>query len=169
MSIQFSTMHQITIRTIQPSDNSILSNIIRSTLTEFKANHAGTVFTDPSTDHLYELFQAEKSRYYVAVLNGRVIGGGGIYPSKGLPHDTCELVKMYLLPEARGLGLGKMLIEKALSFAKESGFRFVYIETMPELKKAVKVYEKFGFSYLDAPLGETGHFGCNIWMKKELD
>lgn len=161
-------MQQINIRTIQPSDNNTLSIIIRATLTEFKANHPGTVFTDPTTDHLYELFRQEKSCYYVALINDKIVGGGGIFPSKGLPADTCELVKMYLLPEARGLGLGKLLIEKALEFAKQEGFRFVYIETMPELKTAVSVYEKFGFEYLDGPLGETGHFGCNIWMKKEL-
>jgi putative acetyltransferase len=75
---------------------------------------------------------------------------------------------MYLVPEARGIGLGKFLIEKALQFARESGYRQVYIETLPELRQAMSVYEKFGFKYLDAPLGNTGHFGCDIWMLKEL-
>ena len=161
-------MQQITIRTIQPSDNINLSKIIRATLTEFNANHPGTVFTDPTTDHLYELFREPKSHYFVALINDSIVGGGGIFPSKGLPADTCELVKMYLLPEARGLGLGKILIEKSLEAAKSTGFKFVYIETMPELKKAMAVYEKFGFEYLDGPMGDTGHFGCDIWMKKEL-
>jgi putative acetyltransferase len=75
---------------------------------------------------------------------------------------------MYLLPEARGIGLGKFLIEKALQFARGSSYRQVYIETLPELRQAMSVYEKFGFKYLDAPLGNTGHFGCDIWMLKEL-
>jgi putative acetyltransferase len=75
---------------------------------------------------------------------------------------------MYLAPAARGKGIGKMLIDKALQFAAEAGYRNVYIETMPELRKAMSVYEKFGFRYLDAPMGNTGHFGCEIWMLKEL-
>jgi len=161
-------LEDILIRPIQPSDNYPLSKVIRDTLTEFKANHPGTVYYDPTTDHLFELFRAPQSCYYVAEANGVIAGGVGIFPTPGLPADTCELVKMYLLPFVRGQGLGKKLIEQALSFASESGFKNVYIETMPELSKAMKVYEKFGFRYLDRQLGSTGHFGCKIWMIKEL-
>lgn len=156
------------IRTIEPADNPALAIIIRNTLAEFGANHPGTVYYDSSTDALYTLFQTPGSIYYVATLNGQLMGGAGIFPSDGLPEGTCELVKMYLLPEARGLGLGKLLIDKALAYAREAGYRQVYLETMPELRKAVTVYEKFGFQYLDAPLGNTGHFGCAIWMLKKL-
>lgn len=161
-------MDPITIRTIEPADNPGLAVIIRNTLTEFGANHPGTVYYDPTTDALYELFQTPGSIYYVAFKDGKLMGGAGIFPSNGLPAGTCELVKMYLLPEARGLGLGRLLIEKALAFAKEAGYRQVYLETMPELRKAVSVYEKFDFRYLDGPLGNTGHFGCGIWMLKKL-
>lgn len=161
-------MQPVQIRTIEPADNPALAIIIRNTLAEFGANHPGTVYYDSSTDALYELFQAPGSIYYVATVNNQLMGGAGIFPSDGLPQDTCELVKMYLLPEARGLGVGRLLINKALSFAQEAGYRQVYLETMPELRKAVSVYEKFGFQYLSAPMGNTGHFGCDIWMLKEL-
>ncbi|MFL5747321.1 MAG: GNAT family N-acetyltransferase [Niastella sp.] len=161
-------MSPVTIRTIQPADNPALAIIIRNALAEFGANKPGTVYYDATTDALYELFRERGSIYYVAELAGELIGGAGIYPSPGLPDGTCELVKMYLSPAARGKGIGKMLIDKALQFATEAGYRNVYIETMPELRKAMSVYEKFGFRYLDAPMGNTGHFGCEIWMLKEL-
>lgn len=161
-------MSPVTIRTIQPADNQALADIIRNALTEFGANKPGTVYYDASTDALYELFRQQGSIYYVAEADGTLLGGAGIYPSPGLPAGTCELVKMYLSPAARGKGIGKMLIEKALQFASETGYRNVYIETMPELRKAMSVYEKFGFKYLDGPMGNTGHFGCEIWMLKEL-
>jgi len=161
-------MQPVQIRTIEPADNPALAIIIRNTLAEFDANHPGTVYYDSTTDALYELFQAPGSIYYVATVNNQLMGGAGIFPSDGLPQDTCELVKMYLLPEARGLGVGRLLINKALSFAQEAGYRQVYLETMPELRKAVSVYEKFGFQYLSAPMGNTGHFGCDIWMLKTL-
>ena len=157
-------MSEFLIRTIQPEDNPALAKVIRDTLTEFGANKPGTVYFDPTTDALFELFQTPRSSYFVAVKDGVIVGGAGIYPSQGLPEGTCELVKMYLLPSARGKGLGKLLIEKSLQFARQSGYRQVYLETMPELKKAVSIYEKFGFRYLTAPLGKTGHFGCGIWM-----
>lgn len=161
-------MLPVQIRLIEPADNPALAVIIRHTLAEFGANHPGTVYYDSTTDALYELFRTPGSVYYVATMGDRLIGGAGIFPSDGLPEGVCELVKMYLLPEGRGQGLGRGLIEKALAFARESGYRQVYLETMPELRQAVRVYEKFGFHYLDAPMGNTGHFGCDIWMLKDL-
>ena len=159
---------EIQVRTILPTDNIRLASIIRNTLAEFGANRPGTVYFDSSTDTLFQVFSVPRSIYFVALNGDDMIGGAGIYPSPGLRDDTCELVKMYLLPEARGKGIGKLLIEKCLAFAKESGYRKVYLETLPELKKAIHVYEKFDFTYLPGPMGNTGHFGCDVWMIKEL-
>jgi len=156
------------IRSIEPRDNTALASVIRSTLEEFGANHPGTVYYDQSTDHLYELFRQPGSSYFVAELDGVIAGGGGIFPTEGLPDGTCELVKMYLLPVARGTGLGKKLISQCLEAAAATGYTQVYLETMPELKQALKVYKKFGFEYLDKPMGNSGHFGCDLWMLKKL-
>lgn len=162
-------VNDIAIRTIQPTDNQDLARIIRQTLKEFGANHPGTVYYDPTTDALFELFNGTPGAiYFVAEQGGEIVGGGGIYPSQGLPPDTCELVKMYLLPQVRGIGLGKEIITSCIAFAREKGYRNIYIETMPELQQAMKTYEKFGFRYLDGPMGETGHFGCELWMLLSL-
>lgn len=158
----------IFIRRIQPADNPVIATIIRNTLEEFGANHPGTVYYDKTTDALFELFQKEKSVYFIAEKDGKIVGGGGIYPTDGLPADTCELVKMYLLPEARGTGLGSQLITHCLEQAKDFGFSKVYLETMNELKAALKVYARMGFTYLDGPMGNSGHFGCPLWMIKEI-
>jgi putative acetyltransferase len=162
------TMNQSTIRTIQPADNPHISRIIKDALTEFGANRPGTVYTDPTTNALYELFQKEGAIYYIAESNGVIVGGGGIYPTEGLPADTCELVKMYLSPTARGCGLGKALIEKSMAFAKGHGYQNLYLESMPELKQALKVYAKFGFEYLSGPMGNSGHTGCSLWMLRRV-
>jgi putative acetyltransferase len=161
-------MDNISFRNIRQSDNKILSKIVKDTLAEFGANHPDTVYYDPSTNTLFEVFQKERSNYFVAELNNEITGGAGIYPTDGLPDDTCELVKMYLLPHARGLGIGKTLINKCLEYAKSAGYKKVYLESMPELRQALKVYEKFGFTYLKGPMGNSGHTGCSLWMIKEL-
>ena len=135
---------------------------------EFGVNRPNTVYFDPTTDTLFELFQKYRSVYNVAELNGEIVGGGGIYPTDGLDDDTCELVKMYLLPIARGLGLGRILIEKCLEQATALGYKKVYLETMPELKQAMNVYAKFGFQYLKGPMGKSGHTDCDLWMLKSL-
>jgi putative acetyltransferase len=159
---------QVQIRPIELTDNKAIAQVIRTTLEEFGANKPGTVYFDESTDHLYELFQAPGAIYHIALLNGEVVGGGGIYPTPGLPTDTCELVKMYILKKVRGIGLGRMLIQKSLEYAKEAGYKKVYLETMPELKQALATYQKFGFQYINQPMGNSGHFGCDLWMLKEL-
>lgn len=161
-------LEEINIRTIDRKDNAALAKLIRSTLKEFGANHPGTVYYDESTDHLFEIFQTDRSIYYVAELNNEIVGGGGIFPTEGLPTDTCELVKMYIYPRVRGIGLGKVLIQKCIDYAKESGYKNIYLETMPELKQALKTYEKFGFEYIDHAMGNSGHFGCDLWMIKIL-
>ena len=156
------------IRDLEPVDNIAIASVIRDTLTEFGANRPGTVYFDPTTDDLFSLFRKKGSYYQVVMIDDVIVGGGGIYPSDGLPENTCELVKMYLLPSARGLGLGKKMIAACLENAKQMGYQQVYLETMPELKDALKTYEKFGFTYLDGPLGNTGHFGCALWMIKKI-
>ena len=161
-------LDQITIRPILPEDNEALAQVIRTTLKEFGADKPGTVYFDPTTDDLYALFKTPGSIYHVAVYKGQVVGGGGIFHSDGLPEDTCELVKMYLMASARGLGLGRLLIQKSLDAAKQMNYKKVYLETMPELKQALKTYEHFGFEYINAPMGNTGHFGCDLWMLKVL-
>jgi len=159
-------MDTLLIRAIQPTDNKDIASIIRATFEEFGLDRPGTAYFDTALDDMYNNFQVPGSRYHTGLVNGRIAGGGGIYPSPGLPEDTCELVKMYLSAAARGQGLGRELIEKCLGFAEEYGYRQVYIETFPELQKAMSIYEKYGFRYLDGPMGNTGHFGCSIWMLK---
>jgi putative acetyltransferase len=159
----------VTIRPIAPGDAAALAGVIRSTLSEFGAAKPGTAYYDTSTDHLPELFAATpRSAYFVAERGGEVLGGGGIFPTTGLPADTVELVKLYLLPAARGLGVGKALIQHCLEAARVVGYARVYLETTEELTQAIPLYEKLGFTYLDHALGDSGHFGCQLWMIKTV-
>jgi putative acetyltransferase len=157
-----------TIREIVPQDNTFIARIIRSSLEEFKANKKGTVYYDESTDHLSDLFKTPGSKYFVAANETKIYGGAGIFPTGGLPEGVSELVKMYLIPEARGLGIGKALINQCIKFAGSIGSHSVYIETLPELSIAVKVYEHLGFERLASPLGDSKHTGCSIWMIKKV-
>ena len=117
---------------------------------------------------MHALFQTPGSYYFVATLNKQIVGGCGIFPTENLPHGTCELVKLYVAKEARGTRIGKQLMEQSMSWAKSNGYSQVYLESMPELTKAVSIYEKVGFQLLDHPLGNSGHSGCDIWMLKTL-
>lgn len=159
---------EIIIRKIMAGDNAKLATIIRSSLEDFNAVKPGTVYFDETTDHLYELFQQERSCYFVATINDEVIAGGGIFPTEALPPKTCELVKMYVLAAARGKGLGKRLLQQCIDEAKNIGFEKIYIETMPELTNAIEMYKKYGFTFIPTSLGNSGHTGCDLFMMKDL-
>jgi putative acetyltransferase len=161
-------MSEITYRKIEPDDNREIADLIREVFREFKVDRPGTVYTDPTTDHLYELFRHPQSVYWIAEAAGVMAGGCGIYPTPGLPEGCTELVKFYLSAPFRGKGTGRGLMKKCFESAKELGFRQMYLETFPELGKAVGMYEKAGFRYLPDPLGNSGHYACNIWMLKDL-
>lgn len=162
-------METITIRPIQRKDDHRMAQILRDALVEHQAAKPGTAYFDQSTDALTAFFEVPNAAYFVAEIEDVVVGGVGIYPTSGLPKGVCELVKMYIDPIYRGKGIGQQLIAHATSFAQQAGYTKIYLESMPELQKAVSIYEHLGFSYLDKPLGDTGHFSCPIWMIKSIE
>jgi putative acetyltransferase len=158
----------ITYRNIEERDNKELAGLIRTVFREFKIDRPGTVYFDPTTDNLYELFRTPGSVYWIAEENRIMAGGCGIFATPALPEGCGELVKFYLLPQFRGKGVGRALMEKCFESAREAGYRQLYLESLPELSKAVSMYIKSGFRYIPHALGNSGHFGCNIWMIKDL-
>lgn len=156
------------IREIQTRDNKAIAQVIRKALEEYGQAKEGTVYTDPTTDDLFALFRTEGSVYFILELEGEVVGGCGIYPTKGLPSGYAELVKLYLDSNLRGKGYGKELMQKSMEAAQKMGYTHLYLESIPALNEAVHLYEKVGFKKLNAPLGDSGHFSCDLWMEKEL-
>ena len=84
----------IIIREVEKTDNLILSQIIRNVFEEHGAPKQGTVYSDPTTDNLYELFRAKKSVLWVAVTDGKITGCCGIYPTNGLPEKQGRVSKI---------------------------------------------------------------------------
>ena len=162
------TSENFIIREIEPKDNAQLAKVIRSVILEMGAPKTGTAYEDKATDQMFETYQKEKTVYFVLELNNNVIGGAGIAQLDNSKDNTCELQKMYFLPKARGKGLGTKLITKCLEKAKELGFENCYLETLPYMKAAVKLYKKNGFINLEKPLGNTQHYSCNVWMLKKI-
>ena len=87
----------IVIRPLQKSDNRVLASMIRQVFIEHEAPQQGTVFSDPTTDHLFELFQEENSILWVLEIEGKALGCCGLFPTQGLPEKCVELVKFYPL------------------------------------------------------------------------
>lgn len=154
----------ISIRKVEKKDNQEVASLIRKIFVEFKIDKPGTVYTDPTTDALFELFEKDKSVFWLAEEEGKLLGCCGIYPTDGLQNGCVELVKFYVAAEARKKGVGKLLIEKSIQSAQHFGYNEMYLESFPELSNAVSIYEKVGFKRLSEPLGNSGHYACTLWM-----
>ena len=156
------------IRPINESDNEPLSIILREVLIEMNIPKIGSAYEDPEIDDMYNSYKSNRSRYFVVEENDIILGGAGINPLRDGDLDVCELQKMYFLKSLRGKGIGYKMIDLCLDFAIKSNFKKCYIETMPNMTNAQKLYLKKGFEYIDEPLGNTGHTACPVWMIKAL-
>ena len=156
------------IREIQPEDNNQIADVIRQVFISDDYPKTGTAFADSQLDFMFETYNKPKAIYFVVEENGKIIGGAGVSQLDNSEENICELQKMYFLQEARGKGIGFEMIQKCLQKAKEFGYEKCYLETLPEMLNAQKLYMKVGFEYLCEPLGGTGHTSCPVWMLKSL-
>ena len=156
------------IREIESKDNLKIATVIRNVFEELDAPKVGTAYADPHLNTLFEVYQAENEIYFVVEKDEIILGGCGIGNLVEAEFKICELQKMYLAKEARGKGIAKELMQKCLTFAKQVGYDKCYIETLPFMKDAQKLYVKSGFTYINGPMGSTGHTTCDVFMIKDL-
>ena len=74
--------------------------------------------------------------------DGTIVGCGGLYPVAG---DEFEIRKMYFVPQVRGRGHGRRLLEELIEGARQRGCKRVVLETASVLKEAIALYRSFGF------------------------
>ncbi|HSO37845.1 MAG TPA: helix-turn-helix domain-containing GNAT family N-acetyltransferase [Labilithrix sp.] len=163
------------IRPIRAGDRAAVARLIRTVMPEFGAKGPGFAINDPEVDDMFGAYQSPRSAYFVVTRAGArpededvVVGGCGYAPLSGGDGQTCELRKMYFLPEVRGLGLGQKLLAQCLARSRRAGFTRMYLETLGAMSQARALYERSGFYRLEKPMGDTGHFGCNSFYLREL-
>lgn len=156
------------IREIKPEDNEQVAKVIRKVLEDMGVPKVGTAYADKALNDMYAEYDVPRATYFVVEHDGKIIGCAGIAQLQNFEGNVCELQKMYFLEEARGKGIGSEMIQVCLQRAKEYRFDACYLETMPYMEAAQKLYKKNGFEYIDAPLGNTGHYSCPVWMLKKL-
>ncbi len=87
-------------------------------------------------------YNAKKDYLGVAELNGRIVGSIAIV---GISEEVAQLRWFLVHPEVRGHGVGRKLVDGALSFSKQSGYTSVFLWTVSELETAAHIYKSFGF------------------------
>jgi putative acetyltransferase len=156
------------IRLIEPADVPAMLRIISESRAEYGMSGRVAELLEPADRALYETYQRQRSLYFVAVLDGKIVGGAGVAPLNGADPLTCELQRMYLRRDVRGRGIGDALLEQCLKAARQFLYVRCYLETITEMQGALEFYSRNGFSDLHAPIGETGHEHNDRWMMKPL-
>jgi putative acetyltransferase len=155
------------IQPIRPEQDERMCQIIRSVGREFGASGDGFGPGDAEVEHMSQHYPLPHSRYYTAIYNNELIGGGGIAPFS-TSRETCEMRKLFLLPRVRGKGIGRSLAETCLQFATEAGYHYCYLDTLNTMHAAIELYASLGFERLSQPLEGAIHHGCDVWMLKNL-
>lgn len=156
------------ITTIRPEHDQELCRIIKQVGAEFGAVGDGFGPADQEVSCMSQHYhQRLRSIYLVALINNQVVGGCGI-AAFNHHQDICELRKLFLLPEARGQGIGKNLLNRSLDYARSMQYKQCYLDTLSSMNAAICLYKKLGFTALNRPLDGAIHHGCDTWMIKSL-
>ena len=90
----------------------------------------------------------------------------GCIALRKLSDGKGEVKRLYVRPEYRGKGIATALVERIVEDARNIGYKELYLDTLPELESAVRLYKSFGFEetgqYNDSPVDKT------IFMKLSL-
>lgn len=159
----------VTIRKITPEDDLGMAALVRYNLKSFGLDIPGTAYFDESLAQLHAFYdeKPEKRVYYTAHdENGVLLGGGGLAEFPGI-ENCAEVQKFYLADEAKGLGLGRHLLERVEAFAREHGYDKIYLETHSNLTAAIRLYTRYGFAEIEKPAGVM-HGAMNSFYIKPL-
>lgn len=131
------------IRDWQVRDRLSASEVIRSVLTDYSLPWESTG-ADQDVINVEEFYLATGGEFWVIEQQNTIVGTGAYYPiSRG--KNAVEIRKMYLLPIARGKGLGRYLLQELENAIALRGFEQIWLETASVLVQAVKLYEKSGY------------------------
>jgi putative acetyltransferase len=156
------------IRPIEPKDDEAVARIVRGVMQELGATGKGSSSEDPEVECMSAAYSGPDAQFFVVEARNRVLGCAGIGPLANGPEGTCELRKMYFLPQLRGHGVGRDLLERCLDAAREAGYDYCYLETRESMAVARILYEHHGFELLEERLGDTGHTACGTFMGQKL-
>ena len=118
---------------------------------------------EEEVSHLEDKYGMPDGRLYLAIWEGKP---AGCIALRRLTGENCEMKRLYVRPAFQGHGIGRALAEKIIEEAKNAGYSHMFLDTVPVLADAVRLYRKMGFyeteCYNDSPVETT------LFMKYDL-
>jgi carbonic anhydrase len=165
----------VTLRTLTAADGGALEQV-----RQYFRNYAAWLGVDLSFQNFDQemaslpgAYSAPQGRLFFAEVDGRPAGCVGVRP---LPDSDglCEMKRLYVAPEERGHGVGAALAMTAIKAAKEIGYRKLMLDTLPNMRMAVKLYRELGFTeapaYYQTPIEGTMFLALDLenWSEEEV-
>lgn len=104
-------------------------------------------------------YTAPEGKLLVAVDNSEVLG---MIAYHKLSDACCEMKRLYVKPDCRGMKLGEQLISELIHHAKQAGYKEMVLDTITPLQSAIHLYKKFGFAeceaYYNNPMPDVLYF-----------
>lgn len=149
------------LRDYRPGDEEDVFRIVKRVLAEYNLE-TNPEETDADLKDIHQSYILGGGAFRILESGGRSIGSYGLYATTRV---SCELRKMYLLPEFRGRGFGRKIMEDALRTAKALKFIEMTLETNSRLKEAIELYKANGFKeFMPSHLSDR----CDLAMKRIL-
>ena len=165
----------LTLRTLSAEDAQVLEHV-----RQFFRNYAGWLGVDLSYQNFEQemaslpgAYAAPQGRLFYAEVDGRPAGCVGVRPLND-SDGVCEMKRLYVAPEERRRGIGAALALAAIKAAKEIGYRKLIIDTLPNMRMAVKLYRELGFTeapnYYQTPVEGTMFLALDLenWSEQEI-
>ncbi|MGL5881874.1 GNAT family N-acetyltransferase [Synechococcus elongatus] len=153
----------VTLRPWQPSDRETAAQLIAQVLAEYGLGWEPEG-ADRDVIEVEQAYWQTGGVFWVLEQGDRLVGTGAFYPLPMRGEGAAEIRKMYLLPEVRGQGLGRALLQRLEQAIAEAGYRQIWIETSSLLKEAVSLYESAGYQ----PTTEVHTLRCDRVYCKSL-
>lgn len=149
------------LRDYIPGDEKKVFKIVKNVLAEYGLS-TNSKQTDADLNDIHSSYLFNGGVFRILQCDELIVGSYGLYPTT---RHSCELRKMYILPQFKGRGLGKMMMEDALRLAKDRGFVEITLETNSSLKEALSLYKKYGFTEFN-PIHLSDR--CDLAMKRAI-
>jgi putative acetyltransferase len=133
---------QVVIRAVHDHDVDAVVALVRDVLAEFDLEFGAGSSTDDALLALPASYEEHGGAFWVAEHDGGIIGSCGVCP---VANGTYELRKMYIHPNARGLGVGRQLLARAIACVRGRGGQRIVLDTTEQMTRAIAFYEAHGF------------------------
>lgn len=155
-------------RSIEAKDNTVIAELLENSSQENEIDHPDDhSLHDPALHRLSEVYNHPGAGYWVAEVNGRVVGGAGIKSVTGV-NNVCEIQSLYFDSDTTEIGMDRRMIRFILKQATSMGYKSCYLGAQDLQKRDTRLYEAFGFEYVTEKLGSSADNSYGISMIKNL-